>query len=152
MSRISAANCGTIWGQNFTYDAFGNMTKTVIAGSAGNSFQPAYSTATNRMTSISGFTPSYDANGNVLNDDSHIYTMDADNKAVTIDGVGVTYDALDRMVEQNRSGAHIQIVYAATGEKFALMSGQTLQKAFVPLPGGARVQVPAGYSAACKNP
>jgi RHS repeat-associated protein len=43
---------------------------------------------------------------------------------------------MDRMVEQNRSGAHTQIVYAATGEKFALMSGQTLQKAFVPLPGG----------------
>jgi RHS repeat-associated protein len=136
LSRISTANCGAIWGQTFTYDAFGNITKTVIPGSAGNSFQPTYSSSTNRITAISGFTPTYDHNGNVLNDNSHIYAMDADNKAVTIDGIGVTYDAMDRMVEQNRSGAHTQIVYAATGEKFALMSGQTLQKAFVPLPGG----------------
>lgn len=136
LSRISTANCGAIWGQTFTYDAFGNITKTVIPGSAGNSFQPTYSSSTNRITAISGFTPTYDHNGNVLNDNSHIYAMDADNKAVTIDGIGVTYDAMDRMVEQNRSGVHTQIVYAATGEKFALMSGQTLQKAFVPLPGG----------------
>lgn len=40
------------------------------------------------------------------------------------------------MVEQNRSGAYTQIVYAPTGRKFALMNGQTLQKALVPLPGG----------------
>jgi RHS repeat-associated protein len=41
------------------------------------------------------------------------------------------------MVEQNRSGAYTQIVYAPTGEKLALMNGQTLVKAFVPLPGKA---------------
>ena len=42
------------------------------------------------------------------------------------------------MVEQNRSGAYTQIVYAPGGQKFALMNGQTLQKAFVPLPGGGQ--------------
>jgi len=41
------------------------------------------------------------------------------------------------MVEQSRSGAYTQIVCAPTGEKLALMNGQTLQKAFVPLPGKA---------------
>jgi len=40
------------------------------------------------------------------------------------------------MVEQNRSGAYTQIIYAPGGQKFALMNGQTLQKAFAPLPGG----------------
>jgi RHS repeat-associated protein len=40
------------------------------------------------------------------------------------------------MVEQNRSGSYTEIVYGPTGAKLALMTGQTLQKAFVPLPGG----------------
>jgi RHS repeat-associated protein len=38
------------------------------------------------------------------------------------------------MVEQNRSGSYTQIVYAPGGSKLALMNGQTLSKAFVPLP------------------
>src|ERR1700722_241610 len=41
------------------------------------------------------------------------------------------------MVEQNRNGTYTEIVYATSGQKVALMSGQTLQKAFVPLPGGS---------------
>jgi hypothetical protein len=41
------------------------------------------------------------------------------------------------MVEQNRSGVYTQVVYAPTGDKLALMNGQTLQKAFLPLPGKA---------------
>ena len=53
-----------------------------------------------------------------------------------IDTVGVTYDALDRMVEQNRSGAYTQFVYSPTGFKMEILNGQTVQKAFVPNPGG----------------
>jgi RHS repeat-associated protein len=41
------------------------------------------------------------------------------------------------MVEQNRSGTYTQIVYSPGGAKLALMGGQTLQTAFVPLPGQA---------------
>jgi RHS repeat-associated protein len=41
------------------------------------------------------------------------------------------------MVEQNRSSVYTGIVYGPGGHKFALMSGQTLQKAFVPLTGGS---------------
>jgi len=129
LTRLQSANCGTIWSQTFSYDPFGNISK-----SGSMSFQPTYSATTNRMTSLPGFTPSYDANGNVLNDNSHIYTWDAEGRPVTVDGVGLTYDALGRMLEQNRSGAYTQIVYAPTGEKLALMNGQTLLKAFVQLP------------------
>jgi RHS repeat-associated protein len=42
------------------------------------------------------------------------------------------------MVEQNRSGSYTQVVYAPSGFKLALMSGQTLKKSFVPLPSGAQ--------------
>jgi RHS repeat-associated protein len=93
--------------------------------------------ATNRFQTIPGGTPAYDLNGNLTNDVSHTYTWDAEGKVLSIDTVNLTYDAMGRMVEQNRSGTYTQIVYSPTGSKLALMSGQALQKAFVPLPGKA---------------
>jgi len=89
------------------------------------------------MTLVGTFAPSYDANGNVLNDGAHTYSWDADGNAITADGVGVAYDALDRAVEQNRSGSYTQIVYGPGGDKLALMNAQSLVKAFVSLSGGA---------------
>jgi RHS repeat-associated protein len=133
LTRIASANCGSAANQTFSYDAFGNINKS---GSP-NSFQPNYSSATNRMTLIGGSAPSYDANGNVLNDFLHSYTWNVYGRPISIDTVGITYDALDRMVEQNRSGSYTEIAYAPTGEKIELLNGQTYTKAFVPLPGGA---------------
>ncbi len=130
--RIASANCGSVWSQTFSYDAFGNLSK-----SGTSSFQPTYSYQTNHMTQIGSSTPTYDGNGNVTNDFLHTYAWDAASRPVTIDGVGVTYDALGRMVEQNRSGTYTEIVYAPSGAKLSLMSGQTLTKAFIPLTGGA---------------
>jgi YD repeat-containing protein len=127
-----SANCGSIWSQTFSADAFGNLTKSGTI-----SFQPTYSTSTNRVTKVGNVTPGYDANGNLTSDGVHTYTWDADGNAVTIDSIDLTYDALDRMVEQNRSGSYTQIVYGPGGGKLALMSKQTLAKGFVPLAGGA---------------
>ena len=135
--RLATANCGSGWSQTFGYDAFSNITK-----SGSISFQPVYTNPqtgqnTNRFISIPGTSVSYDANGNVLSDGSHTYTWDADGHSITLDGVNLVYDALGRMVEQNRSGSYTQIVYSPAGAKLALMGGQTLQKAFFPLPGKA---------------
>jgi RHS repeat-associated protein len=132
LTRIASANCGSIWSQTFSFDAFGNINKT-----GNSSFSASYSPSTNRMTTIGSSTPTYDANGDVTNDFLHTYAWDAEGRPVTIDGIGASYDALGRMVEQNRSGTYTEIVYAPTGGKLALMSGQTLQRAFVSLPGGA---------------
>lgn len=132
LSRIASANCGSPWSQTFTYDAFGNLSK-----SGTSSFQPTYSYLTNHMTMIGSSTPTYDSNGNVTNDFLHTYAWDAAGRPVTIDTVGLTYDALGRMVEQNRSGTYTQIVYTPSGAKLALMNGTALQKAFVPLSGGS---------------
>lgn len=121
-----------VWAQTFTYDAFGNIDKT-----GNSSFNPFYSSATNRMTQIGPSTPSYDANGNVTNDFLHTYAWDANGRPVTIDGVGVTYDALGSMVEQNRGGTYTQFGYSTTGQKLQLMSGQSVLNTFVPLVGGA---------------
>ncbi|HKW16867.1 MAG TPA: RHS repeat-associated core domain-containing protein [Terriglobales bacterium] len=132
MGRVASASCGTTWSQTFTYDPFGNITK-----SGSISWQPGYNSATNRYT-LAG--TSYDANGNVLNDSAHTYTWDTRGRPLTIDTIGLTYDALDRMVEQNISGTLFQIAWAPSGSKLAIFSGQTLKQGFVPLPGGATAQ------------
>jgi RHS repeat-associated protein len=138
LSRISQANCGTIWGQTFSYDPFGNIQKTQTAGS-GTSFTPTYASSpiTNRVASVGGVSATYDANGNSLNDTFRTFTWDADGNPVTIGPVSLTYDAFDRMVEQSVSSTNSEIVYSPTGVKLALMIGATLTKAFVPLTGGA---------------
>src|SRR5580704_413934 len=138
ITRLISASCGSAAAQTFSYDPFGNLTKS---GSP-YSFQPTYSTSTNRMTLIVNITPTYDSNGNVTMDSAHSYTWDADGHAITVDAgqsdaVNVSYDALGRMVEQDRSGGNTQIVYSPLGQKMALMSGQILQRAMVPLAGKA---------------
>jgi RHS repeat-associated protein len=137
LSRIASVNCGSVWSQTFSYDAFGNISKS------GNSqFLPIYKDASgntsNRFVSIPGTTVSYDAAGNVLADGLHTYSWDQYGKATTIDSVTLTYDALGRMVEQNRSGAYTEFVYSPTGGKLALMNGQTLYRGLITLPSGGQ--------------
>src|SRR2546427_5830619 len=73
LARIASANCGTIWNETFSFSgggqttgAFGNLTKNAISGAT--NFNPSYSSATNRMTSLGGLTPTYDANRNLTYD------------------------------------------------------------------------------------
>jgi len=134
LSCIASVSGGATWSQTFSLDPFGNITK-----SGTSSFLPTYNLATNGFQTVPGGTPTYDANGNLTNDLSHTYSWDAEGKALTIDGstVGLTYDALGRMVEQARGAAYTEIVYGPGGGKLALMNGQTLSKAFISLPGGA---------------
>jgi RHS repeat-associated protein len=151
LARISSANCGSVWNETFSYSdggqgtgAFGNLAKTGISGAT--SFQPTYNTATNRITSVGSQTYSYDANGNLTTTGTgtgtSAYTWDAEGKMLSdapngSTTVNVSYDALGRAVEQARGSSYTQIVYGPQGNKLALMNGQTLAKAFVPLPAGA---------------
>jgi hypothetical protein len=50
-------------------------------------------------------------------------------------GVCLTYDALARVVEKKTGSAYSQILYGPLG-KTAVMNGQTLSYAYIPLPGG----------------
>src|SRR6266478_3596689 len=129
-------DCGSAWNQTITLDAFGNISKSATVGT---SFQATYSSATNRLTQIGSLVPTYDTNGNLTNDTAHSYTWDAEGTMLSADGATVvlTYDALGRMIEQARGTNYTQILYGPDGTKLALMNGQTLQKAFITLPGGA---------------
>jgi RHS repeat-associated protein len=128
LARIASASCGTPWSQTFTYDAFGNLTKN---GSI--TWTPGYNLSTNRYT-LGGTT--YDADGNLLTDTFHTYTWNADNRPLTVDAVALTYDAFGRLVEKNNSGVFSEYVYDAGSKNIATMTGATLTKGLVPLPGG----------------
>jgi RHS repeat-associated protein len=138
--RIASANCTSnpAWAQTFTYDAFGNIDK-----SGNSSFQPTYSATTNRMTSLPGCTPTYDADGDVTNDCLNTYTWDAYGRPASIDGETHTTDALGRFVEFENT---YQFIYAPTGTRLAFMNGQTFVRAFVPLPGNAQAVYDASVS------
>ncbi len=143
-STGKSVDCGaTKWQQIFSYDAFGNITKTVPPGGTGTSFQPTYNNK-NQYQTLPGFTPSYDAaNGNLTADSFHTYAWDAEGRPVSVDTIGLTYDALGREVEENNTGVYTQYVYAL-GQKLALMTGQTQTRAYVPLPGGTQAVYSAG--------
>lgn len=148
LARISKGDCGTIWGQTFGYDAFGNIQKNAISGEGGTTFAPCYQSSpsiTNHISLVGGTgsncsggtAPTYDANGNSLNDTFRTFTWDAENRPVTIGSVSLTYDALGRMAEQSVSGTNTEIVYSPSGGKLSLMNGISLIKAFAPLTAGA---------------
>ncbi len=130
--RIANANCGSVWSQTFAYDAFGN-----IAKSGSGSFQATYNGWTNHITSIPGATVTYDGGGNITNDGTNAYTWDAEGRPTAVGPVTIVYDAMDRPVEQTLSGVTTELLYDPQGRRIARMSGQTLQKAYLPLPGGA---------------
>jgi RHS repeat-associated protein len=131
--RIASVNCGaSTWQQNFGYDAFGNLTKTVPTGGTGSSFQPTYSSSTNQMTNIAGFTPSYDADGNLLNDNSTIHTWDAESSEASVNSTSVTIDALDRAID---SGFQTATFYSPDGNLRVAFKGQLARRASLLLPG-----------------
>jgi RHS repeat-associated protein len=140
LGRLIKVDCGaSTWQQNFSYDAFGNLTKTVPTGGTGIAWNPGYNSANNSYT-LGG--TSYDANGGLLTDTFHTYTWDADGHPITIDssacgtnGTCLTYDAFGRMVEKNASGTYAQVLYGPIG-RLGVMNGQSITSLDIPLPGG----------------
>ena len=134
LGRVSQIDCGAgNWGQTYTYDSFGNISWAPLSGHTGSQFLPVYDTSKNRFSSFG----SYDANGNLTSDGLHTYAWDADGNLSQLDGAtAMVYDAFGRRVEQTNSSGTAEILYGPNGSKLALMSGQTVTKAFVPLPGG----------------
>lgn len=66
--------------------------------------------------------------------------MDGSGRPITIDAIGLTYDAFGRQVEQNQSGTYYQVIYSPMGSKLGMFKGSTLQQLYVPLPGGAKAE------------
>ncbi len=149
LARLTGANCGSIWGQTFTYDAFGNISK-----SGSISFLSTYYPITNgngnptnnREQTVSSCAPTYDANGNLTTDCTfmpypYTYAWDADGNITGINlsnnypPISIIYDAFDRAVQEDKSGTYSEILYSPIG-KTGLMANQTANNVFIPLPGG----------------
>ena len=156
LGRVASVDCGSKWYQSFSYDPFGNAKKAVQQPTPGTPFQPTYDTTnnTNRVSSLPNGSVAYDSNGDITTFTdpygvAHTYTWDAEGNMLSHSSQGstvnLTYDALGSMVEQVPStdpncttpSDCTQIVYGPDDSKLALMHGQTLVKAFIPLPGGA---------------
>ena len=132
LGRSAGVNCGSMGDQSFSYDSFGNISKT--ANGVGSSFQPASYDAANQPA-VSGM--SFDTVGNTTTDNlRNSYTWDPNWGTMTsVGSISATYDALGRMVEQGSGSTYTEVLYSPAG-KTAIMSGTTLTEAFVPLPGG----------------
>jgi RHS repeat-associated protein len=116
-AQLASVDCGaSIWQQNFSYDAFGNITKTVPLGGTGTSWIPGYNQANNHY-SLGGTT--YDNNGNLLTDTFHTYQWDSDNNLTTVDSLPTTYDAFGTEVEWKVGSAFYQSVDTALGRIIA---------------------------------
>ena len=137
LSRIASVNCGSsTWAQNFSYDAFGNINKSVPGGATGTAYGAAYSTVTNQVSSGVSPAPSYDANGNQLTSTPATLTWNALNLPISVNSTTATYDALGRMVEKGVGSTYTQFVYRPSGAMLAVYSGG-LTKGTIPLPGGS---------------
>ena len=104
ISQLTSFKRGTTVDKSYQFDLLGNRVKVLENGIATN----YTSNNINAYTSITGglnFTPQYDDNGNMLNDDKHTFAYDFNNKLVSVDQTVGTYkyDALGRRIAKNNT-------------------------------------------------
>jgi YD repeat-containing protein len=78
------------WGLSWTYDRYGNRTAQVVTAGSAYSSSPIVSTSTNHITSVGGHSYTYDASGNLTQDDLFKYKLDGENRMVEVDYISGT--------------------------------------------------------------
>lgn len=112
----STENSGSSWSETNAYDRYGN--RWVDLGGGNQSLY--FSTSTNRINGLS-----YDAAGNLLNDGSHAYTYNAENKIAKVDTVSAyVYDGEGQRVRK-LVGENLTFVYGISGQLVADYNGST---------------------------
>lgn len=146
-ARLMTFDCGSGgWGQNYTYDMYDNLTKTVISGRTGTTWSPGYSSTTNHYS-----IGSYDSNGNVTSDGNNAYMWNEYSKlkstangggSVTCGTTGncAIYDAFGRMVEMSNGSAWTELWQLQTGTTVN-MSGSTTNYYYLPVGGGGTLEI-----------
>jgi RHS repeat-associated protein len=146
LARVSSANCvngaTNVFSQNYTLDAFGNITKS----GSGSSFPVSYllgnGTTNNREQVVGSCVPTYDANGNLTKDcaNNSVYTWDANANPTSLISATLTYDALDREVEVTVGSSTTQILFGPVS-KIGIMNGRTPITISIPLPGASTGEI-----------
>jgi len=115
LNRLTtSAESGSSWSQTNGYDRYGNRWIDLGGGSQNLYFN----TTNNRITGWS-----YDAAGNLLNDGSHSYSYDAENKITDVDSVSAyIYDGAGQRVRK-LVGENLRFVYGIGGQLIAEFSG-----------------------------
>jgi RHS repeat-associated protein len=126
LNRLSDANenSGSNWSQTSGYDRYGNRWIDLGGGNQSLYFNPV----NNRINSYS-----YDAAGNLLNDGSHSYTFDGENKIRTVDSVSAyVYDGEGQRVRK-LLGENLRLIYGIGGQQIAEYDGATgnLKKEYI---------------------
>jgi len=132
MNRLLMDDCGSGgWGQTFSYDAYNNLTKALISGRTGTTFNPGYNTLSGcspcNNQYATGYGASYDSDGNQLYDPSNMntYTWNAWSKLASVDmsGTGcstsgecIIYDAFGRIVEVDSGSTYTETFYTQAGK------------------------------------
>lgn len=118
LNRLTTAqeNSGSNWSQTNGYDRYGNRWISLGGGS-----QSLYFTASNNRITGS----SYDSAGNLLNDGTHTYTYDGENKISKVDGTSAyVYDGGGQRVRK-LVGENVRFIYGIDGQLIAEYSGST---------------------------
>lgn len=144
LSRIKSVNCvngsTNVWNQTFTYDAFGNISKSGTSAFAA-SYLLANGNTNNQEQTVGSCAPTYDGRGNLTKDCTFstpaTYTWDIYGNPTSLKGVNLTYDALDREVQV---GTTAEIIYSPLG-KLGIMNGQAAATIRIPLPGGSTAEL-----------
>jgi RHS repeat-associated protein len=112
LNRIQQAyTTGTLWGETFTIDSWGNLTNIgPVAGKTNSELLNAPATTQNRLT---GF--SYDAAGNMLNPPGvSSVTYDAESRVASASGWSYTYDGDGKRVKKS-SGSSGKLYWTGIG-------------------------------------
>src|SRR6185312_11824920 len=121
LNRVtSAQNAGTncaattvngkteYWGNSYTYDAWGNLTNKNQTKCGGELWNAAPALNNNQLPGYS-----YDIPGNMINDGSHAYTFDAENRVTKVDSTAATYtyNPLGNRVRKDAGSASTEYFY-----------------------------------------
>ncbi len=92
LGRLTAASTSgsssyPAWGLAFSYDRYGNRTSQSVTAGSGYASSPTINTSKNQISSVGGHTYTYDASGNLTEDDLYKYVCDAENRLVEIDHI-----------------------------------------------------------------
>jgi RHS repeat-associated protein len=128
LSRLSTDNCGSGWNQAFSYDPFGNVTKT---GSVPWPSSGTYNSSNNRYSSPAF---AYDANGRLTNDTFGTMGWDIEGNMVTQSGATHAYDGLNRYAGE-AGPTFSNYIHAPDGGLLATADGNgVVTKMYIPLP------------------
>jgi hypothetical protein len=144
LGRLVGYDCGSgQWGQTFSFDPFGNLTKQKMSNRNGTTWAPGYNETSNWCSICT-----YDADGNVLGDGNNVYSWDVYSKlawtapsgtqACGSSGRCATYDAFGRIVEQSTGSTYYERWITQLGFT-AVMAVASPVNAYWPAPGNGKV-------------